>query len=1521
MIVNDINTRLTGDASDLERALRLVVGGLQQYTKAIEEANRRAAASSRSASDTALTATERMARAAEEAARRQAKAQEEAARRQIAAAAGVKEENDRFLAGLLRLGTGAVVLDLVIGRFSQAAGAILQAQVAADKLEASLKFGGGAAVSAEIEYLIATSRELGINFSSVSEQYGRLAASARGTALAGQQTREIFEAVSQATTVMGLRAEEAEGAFRAIVQIMSKGQVQAEELRGQLGERLPGAFQISARAMGVTTAELSKLLETGQVLSTDFLPKFAAQLKKELAGSVPEASRSAQSEINRLSTEWTLFKRNLADGAVGDVLVGTVRGAASSFRLFNNVVEQGAEKNQGFAATLFDLVRAFGPFGDVTLAAAGNVEKLAGERQRILDLENKIAGLPPQTALYHGYVNELAVLKENLRIRSLIVNADPDGSYERLEARRRGQVESRGLIPEVFSDAKPLADVRKFVTLRNDVVAKGNQELLDLEKSYVNQFNRLGVAGGNAEQVLRNARASADAKVQAQLVDLETRRAALMRQNTEELRKFDAAGQPRGAAAAANRLLDGEQVALERGFRLQAEARRDLYDEIESLRRRDLLSETDYVRQRAALDTQQLADELASIEARLEIARRQKNNSAEVERLQGDAGVKRVTLANLAAKAERDVLEIQEKAAREEKKRFDDAVQERGKAVQAIREENEGREFEISLIGLTEEAARALAVQRELDIAARLEEQAAIYGQADATRAFANELQAEAEARRRRASLLNTEGERRATQKLVDDQAREYERLYDEISRGVTDAIFNGGEGGVGKLRDLFRNIAFRVFIEPVVRQGFNTIASSLGFGVPQSQQQSGFSGGGGLFGGFPGGGGFGGGSGLVGLANSFSFSSLGQSAGLSLSAAASPTGYAILTEAGAAAGAAAGTGILGAIGSALPYVGIALAVASLFGSKGGPKVDSGFGPGVARPGDPTFAKAASDSIEASYNQIAQQLGIAARNLEVGIFTSRDPEGDSLTQLQVTSLIDGVLSYVRRPAGDFEDVGRSDADLQAAIATESRIVLLEALRQSDLAAEYKRFFEGIDAAALDDAGFQNLINTVAGLKQLRDFFSGATGQFSALTNLDADSLTKFVNALGGLQNLPGLLDSFATNFLPEYERQARLADTIAQALGKVNIALPTTREEFRALVEAQLALGDAGLPALAALLNVNAAFAELVPVTEAAAQSVGQLLNQAQDLTDYIRQLRGGSLSPLSPEAQFFEQRAQFEQTLAAAQGGDASAIGNLRDRAGGFLEAAQSYFGGTQGYADIFNQVTSGLSGVAASLGAVQQPGAPFNPDASLNPIEAARAQTIRDWYNAIGSTADAEGLAFWRQQIADLGLSQAQSNFYTAAAPFTVRRWYDLIGSTPDPEGFEYWINQIATLGQQQAKNNFRSSAMELLGSIPAFANGGIASGLSLVGERGPELVNFAQPSRVFSNAESSAMFGMAGRDMGQVIQRLDRQIEVQTATLRAMSYGMEQANRKTDALIARMDALERTQRAAQIDMEARA
>jgi len=154
----------------------------------------------------------------------------------------------------------------------------------------------GAAES--LDYVKRVSNTLGLEISGTADNFVSLSAAAKGTSLEGQQTRDIFEAVSKAMALLGKSSADTQGALLAIQQMISKGTVSAEELRGQLGERLPGAFQLAARAMDVTTAELGKLLEGGNIVATDLLPKLAAELNKTFGETTYVTTFNA--ELNRL---------------------------------------------------------------------------------------------------------------------------------------------------------------------------------------------------------------------------------------------------------------------------------------------------------------------------------------------------------------------------------------------------------------------------------------------------------------------------------------------------------------------------------------------------------------------------------------------------------------------------------------------------------------------------------------------------------------------------------------------------------------------------------------------------------------------------------------------------------------------------------------------------------------------------------------------------------------------------------------------------------------------------------------------------------------------------------------------------------------------------------------------------------------------------------------------------------------------------------------------------------------------
>jgi tape measure domain-containing protein len=193
-----------------------------------------------------------------------------------------------------------VITGVVVSAFKSLVN--LTARLEAQAKAAATVFGEDTANA--MKFVKDESKRLGLEIEKATGAFIKIAAAAKGTSLEGEGVKEVFSGVSEAATALQLNSEQTEGALRALEQIISKGKVQAEELRGQLGERLPGAFQIAARAMGVTTKELDKLMSTGQITAEEFVPKFAKQLRKEFGGAAEDAAKSFQAARNRLSNSF-----------------------------------------------------------------------------------------------------------------------------------------------------------------------------------------------------------------------------------------------------------------------------------------------------------------------------------------------------------------------------------------------------------------------------------------------------------------------------------------------------------------------------------------------------------------------------------------------------------------------------------------------------------------------------------------------------------------------------------------------------------------------------------------------------------------------------------------------------------------------------------------------------------------------------------------------------------------------------------------------------------------------------------------------------------------------------------------------------------------------------------------------------------------------------------------------------------------------------------------------------------------
>ncbi len=185
---------------------------------------------------------------------------------------------------------------------------------------------------AAMSFVLETARELGLSFGPAVEQFARLAAAARGTALEGRGVRDLFVAMGEAATVLGLSTQDTEGALRALQQMLSKGKITAEEWNQQFGERLPGATQILAKELGVTTRELFDMMEQGDLLVDTTLPKLAEGMHKAFGAEAQQAASNVRQEINRVATEWQNLLRVLERGRAGGLLGSVLRGVSETLQ-------------------------------------------------------------------------------------------------------------------------------------------------------------------------------------------------------------------------------------------------------------------------------------------------------------------------------------------------------------------------------------------------------------------------------------------------------------------------------------------------------------------------------------------------------------------------------------------------------------------------------------------------------------------------------------------------------------------------------------------------------------------------------------------------------------------------------------------------------------------------------------------------------------------------------------------------------------------------------------------------------------------------------------------------------------------------------------------------------------------------------------------------------------------------------------------------------------------------------------
>lgn len=182
------------------------------------------------------------------------------------------------------------------------------------------------------KYFRDTAERMGLELGTIIQDSAKLFVAGKEAKLDSKTVKYIFEQFSGFGQLMGADAETQSGIYKALEQMLSKTTVQAEELKGQLADRLPAATNLFAKALGVSNAELMTMMKDGKVLAADVLPKVAALIEQTYGSNIEKTQKSLVAEQSRLNNAFKDWIRIIADAGVMDNFTALLREVRDFFR-------------------------------------------------------------------------------------------------------------------------------------------------------------------------------------------------------------------------------------------------------------------------------------------------------------------------------------------------------------------------------------------------------------------------------------------------------------------------------------------------------------------------------------------------------------------------------------------------------------------------------------------------------------------------------------------------------------------------------------------------------------------------------------------------------------------------------------------------------------------------------------------------------------------------------------------------------------------------------------------------------------------------------------------------------------------------------------------------------------------------------------------------------------------------------------------------------------------------------------
>lgn len=721
-------------------------------------------------------------------------------------------------------------------------------------------------------------------------------------------------------------------------------------------------------------------------------------------------------------------------------------------------------------------------------------------------------------------------------------------------------------------------------------------------------------------------------------------------------------------------------------------------------------------------------------------------------------------------KAEAEAVKALRKAREDEANELDRALEQRAKSADTIGQQVQRLRDEEQAAGIAAAENISLAQAIEKVGLSRLREEQAALKQFGADEGTLYYIKKEIEERERLIELIGNKDAREAGVKAAKDAADEWKRTADQIAQGLTDALFRGFENGKSffvNFRDTLINTFKTMVLQPQVKLAFGLGGSGASGAALANGSSTGGVPGLSSIGSFFGGNSFGTtlGGAAVDIGNTlvgFGFDKVGAAiSGLADGAAAFSNlqfgiagllgglGGSLLGgqgSLGGSLGASIGLAVGGPIGAALGGLGGAV-IGSLFG-KGTPYNQGGnyqaradgtgsrisdsslydLLPGLGKAGYQDFTKRDSSAFDSATKTLAEGLQSTLSGLlqtfgkdgQDVLVAFRNNGKKSLGQVN----IDGTLTNFKTGENDPTKAFTAFTDAAAT-------ALLAALDKADIPAWAQKVLDSVG----DAPGLEALQQVAATIEQVQSLTKALQAlPFPNLKTVSEEAAIELAKLTGGLDGLNSAITTYYADFYTEAERSAETTKQLTASLAGLGVALPASRDAFRALVNAQDLSTEAGRKMYAELLKLAPAFASVTQASVSALADIQAAViatrNAAQDAAlqasyDYAATLadqkkadkafrdsiravsdslfseatRIRSLLPGGAAQSFAAAQSQFAITSASARSGNAEAAKLLPGLAQQLLDLASQNARSAQELALIRAQTAASLDQTGNAL------------------------------------------------------------------------------------------------------------------------------------------------------------------------------------------------------------------------------